>query len=100
MQTQTFALSTKQNGTIKDLWNPNTLEWDINLIRNLRDQELQQWEKLRNTLPVPEHNHGTNIPIWKLNSNGIFSIASVKKALQANGQCIEISDSFVFVMED
>lgn len=70
-------------GTVKDAWNHNTMDRDFQPRRALRNFELQQWADLKSHLTAPCNNNdrGPETPIWKINSNDNFSIASVKKAI-------------------
>ncbi|TYK10356.1 LINE-1 retrotransposable element ORF2 protein [Cucumis melo var. makuwa] len=76
-----FALSTNQDNSIKDMWNTTLMDWDLKPRRQLRDWEHPLWAELKNSLNASFCENGRDSPTWILNSDGFYSVASVKKAL-------------------
>ena len=47
-----------------------------------REQNL--WNFIKDSLPTPNDNRGSDTPIWKNNRNNIFSVAFVKEMLKTS----------------
>ena len=56
-------------------------DWDIFSRRLLKSLERQQWDSLKQPFISPNNSKGPYLPKWKLNSDGKFTIVSVKKGL-------------------
>ena len=61
------------------MWNRQLHEWDIHPGRSLMSIEIQQWSELKSLLPSLNSSQGTDMPKWKLNDDGQFTIASTKE---------------------
>ena len=60
----------------------DSLKWDIQPRKPLRSFKLQNWYEIKADMTAPNRNYwGYDIPVWKLNTNGNFDIASVKRLL-------------------
>ncbi|TYK21646.1 LINE-1 retrotransposable element ORF2 protein [Cucumis melo var. makuwa] len=79
-----YALSKFKHDSVKDMWNPHTNDWDIQIQRPLRDHEVQIWNDIKVVPVAPNQDRGASSPIWKINPDGVFDIASVKRALIDN----------------
>lgn len=75
-----YSLSKEQNCSIKDI-NSETLSWIFQSKRPLQSWEANQWNEILPSTSDQIENSGSDYPTWTLNSNGSFSMASVKKAL-------------------
>ncbi|KAA0039770.1 LINE-1 retrotransposable element ORF2 protein [Cucumis melo var. makuwa] len=77
-----YALSTNKESSIRDMWNNTLMDWDLNPRRQLREWEHPLWAELKNSLNASFCENGNDSPMWTLNSNGLYTVASVKKTLQ------------------
>ena len=48
-----YALYKIENGNVKDVWNPVTNDWDIQINHPLREHENQLWDDIKSGLTVP-----------------------------------------------
>ena len=87
-----FALSTIQNGFVKDMWNCSILDWDFKPRRSLRNCEHHaQWNEIKRHFKTPNDSRAIDYPTWKLNINGKFFVASVKKVFFSLNQRDDIN---------
>lgn len=54
-------------------------EWQVFMLRNLNDWEIGEFEELLHALSLITLNDSTNIPQWKLTTNGLFTVKSFDK---------------------
>ncbi|KAA0039966.1 LINE-1 retrotransposable element ORF2 protein [Cucumis melo var. makuwa] len=81
-----FPGKSKMDSSIRDMWNNTLMDWDLNPRRQIRDWEYPLWAELKNSLNVSFCENGKDSPTWALNSDGFYTVASVKKALQQPDQ--------------
>ncbi|TYJ99339.1 LINE-1 retrotransposable element ORF2 protein [Cucumis melo var. makuwa] len=62
------------------MWNTNSIDWDIQIHRSLCGHEMLLWNDIKAQLTAPNQNKQDSTPYWKLNIDGRFDIASVKRA--------------------
>lgn len=95
--TRLFAISNLKQGNVYDIWNQTQADWDIKLRRPLYNFEEYMWNEIKQELLAPNHSRDNDLSIWKLNSNGQFDIASIKKeALQADTSNTSGTNSVIF----
>ena len=80
-QPRLYALTTKKWNSIKDLWNEDSMEQDLYPRRPLRRVEIQSWENMKSTIHPLSPTQSRVSLLWRLNTNGYFSIASIKTAM-------------------
>lgn len=76
-----FALSQIPDGSIKNAWNQETLDWDIQPRRLLRDREIVSWNTVKDSFTSPHDSRGYDCPIWKHTTNGTFQTMALKEVL-------------------
>ena len=80
-----FALTSRKENSIANMWNAETANWDLFPRRPLRSVEEALWDELKATLP-PLPDTGFDRPLWNLNRKDFFSVASTKIARTQNNQ--------------
>lgn len=78
--TRLYALSTQENGSLRDMWNFEQCGWDLHNRRPLREREASQWSNISANLPpapIPKNNQ-LDCFIWKPNRNSSFIVQSAQ----------------------
>lgn len=76
-----FALSLKPTCSVLEAWNVSLGCWNIFPKRSLFYREVERWQSISQLWPQPRKTVSDDMWMWKLESNGNFSIKSVKKFL-------------------
>lgn len=82
-----FEISQSRNMVVKEAYKENngSQTWEVNVYRNLKDWEVQDYINLLSLLETQELNDIGDRVIWKLSQNGQFSSKSYYHYLRAKG---------------
>ena len=61
-----YAISSKQQSSIKDMWDQNLNNWSLYPSRQLNKRELDYWQTIIASLPQIAPNTGESKPTWPL----------------------------------
>lgn len=91
-----YAITTKQKNLIKDMWNPDSLDWDLFPRRQLRSWESSHWNELKTFISSPISASAVTLQDGSSTQMVAFQLLRLKKLSTIVILAVEISLSKVY----